>query len=277
MTTSHNYTGKTLNDLVESSCHEYATRPSLSLAFKEPLSYSELFEKILALAAQLKETGVRKKDKIAILAENSPNWAMSYMAAIRIGAIVVPILPDFPESDVRHILNEAKAKVLFTTQRQIEKIYELEKHTINRIITLDDSHGDKELAANIETFSSFLAKATQLPEKKRQKLKEPANVNPEDLASIIYTSGTSGHSKAVMLSHRNLYSNVCSANQLVKITSHWTFLSILPMSHTYEFTVGFLLPFLNGARIVYAGKSPPLRSSKGYAKRNTQQPSALFP
>ncbi|MCB2181001.1 MAG: AMP-binding protein [Desulfobulbaceae bacterium] len=256
MTTSHNYTGKTLNDLVESSCHEYATRPSLSLAFKEPLSYSELFEKILALAAQLKETGVRKKDKIAILAENSPNWAMSYMAAIRIGAIVVPILPDFPESDVRHILNEAKAKVLFTTQRQIEKIYELEKHTINRIITLDDSHGDKELAANIETFSSFLAKAAQLPEKKRQKLREPANVNPEDLASIIYTSGTSGHSKAVMLSHRNLYSNVCSANQLVKITSHWTFLSILPMSHTYEFTVGFLLPFLNGARIVYAGKSP---------------------
>ncbi|MFH1216728.1 MAG: AMP-binding protein [Pseudomonadota bacterium] len=247
--------GNTLNTLVEESCSRFAVQPALSLAFQNPMTYGEFFDRIIRVAALLKEAGIRKKDKVAILGENSPNWAIAYLGVIRLGAIAVPILPDFPESDVRHILTDAKAKILFTTQRQIEKIYELGSSKINSIIMLDDSPPEKHLG-QIETFSSFMAKSTQLPPKKLEVAARDSSVSSDEICAIIYTSGTSGHSKAVMLSHGNLYANVTSANQLIRIMPDWTFLSILPMSHTYEFTIGFLLPLLNGCRIVYAGKAP---------------------
>ncbi|MEW6518711.1 MAG: AMP-binding protein [Thermodesulfobacteriota bacterium] len=250
-----NSAAETLNELAETSCRKFAERPALSLAFHQPITYGELFDRLVSTASVLQSSGIRKKDKVAILAENSPNWAIAYLAAIRLGAIVVPILPDFPEADVRHILTDAKVKILFTTQRQIEKIYELRDSKLSAVIMLDDTTTEK-MISNVETFSAFLAKADQLRDKCRQLADRPPTVGPDDLAGIIYTSGTSGHSKAVMLSHGNLCANVNSANELIRITPDWTFLSILPMSHTYEFTIGFLLPLLNGARIVYAGKPP---------------------
>ncbi len=252
--TRHN-ASKTLNSLVETSCHTFSDRPALSLAFEEPFTYQEFFDKIIRLAALLKDAGVKKKDKIAILASNSPNWALAYLATIRLGAIAVPILPDFPGADVRHIIQNSKTKILFTIKQQIEKIEELERHTIRTIITLDDSQPAYS-ASTVEPFSLFLAKADKLPKKKIQDVTNSPDVSPDDVASIIYTSGTSGHSKAVMLSHSNLYANVSSLDKLINIKPEWTFLSILPMSHTYEFTLGFLLPLHKGARIVYAGKSP---------------------
>ncbi|MCK9294590.1 MAG: AMP-binding protein [Desulfobulbaceae bacterium] len=246
---------ETLNELAETSCRKFAQRPALSLAFQQPITYGELFDRLIRTATVLKDMGIRKKDRLAILAENSPNWAITYLAAIRLGVIVVPILPDFPEADVRHILTDAKVKILFTTQRQIEKIYELRDNKLSSIIMLDDSPPEKFLN-RVETFSTFLAKADQSRDKSQQLAERPPPVCPDDLAGIIYTSGTSGHSKAVMLSHGNLCANVKAANELIRITQDWTFLSILPMSHAYEFTIGFLLPLLNGARIVYAGKPP---------------------
>jgi len=255
MLPKNNAATETLNELAETSCKEFAQRPALSLAFQQPITYGELFDRLIRTASVLKDTGIRKKDKVSILAENSPNWAIAYLAAIRLGAIVVPILPDFPETDVRHILTDAKVKILFTTQRQIEKIYELRDSKLSSIIMLDDSPPEK-VVNNVETFSTFLAKADQMQDKSRQLADRTPPVGPDDLAGIIYTSGTSGHSKAVMLSHGNLCANVKAANELIRITPDWTFLSILPMSHTYEFTIGFLLPLLNGARIVYAGKPP---------------------
>ncbi|MBI5556167.1 MAG: AMP-binding protein [Deltaproteobacteria bacterium] len=246
---------KTLNDLIEGSCGKFPLRPALSMAFQQPVTYGELFDRIIRTATVLKDMGLRKKDKVAILAENSPNWAVAYLGVVRLGAIVVPILPDFPEADVRHIIADAKVKILFTSQRLIEKIYELRNCKIPSIIMLDDSPPEREFA-NVETFSRFLSRFDQLRKKYPREADRRPDVEAGDLAAIIYTSGTSGHSKAVMLSHGNLHANVSSANQLLRITPEWTFLSILPMSHTYEFTIGFLLPLLNGARIVYAGKAP---------------------
>ncbi|MCK5196647.1 MAG: AMP-binding protein, partial [Desulfobulbaceae bacterium] len=119
-----------------------------------------------------------------------------------------------------------------------------------------------------------LSNVEQLSEKKRAKLNNmAAEIDENDLASIIYTSGTSGHSKAVMLSHRNLLSNVRSTDHLVTITPDWTFLSILPLSHTYEFTIGFLLPLYKGCRIAYAGKSPTPRILKQICKH--EKPTAI--
>ncbi|NTV14968.1 MAG: long-chain fatty acid--CoA ligase [Desulfobulbaceae bacterium] len=242
---------RTLNALIDASCEKFGDRPALSVAFQDPLTYQELRGSILRVAAKLTAWGFTKGDRVAILAENSPRWCMAYLGAVRIGVVVVPILPDFPESDILHILPDAGVRLLFTTEKQIEKIGELAGHKLEKVVTLDDFRSPREICETVP-FRDFLAADSGLARK------EPLGSAPgsDDLASIIYTSGTSGHSKAVLLSHGNLCANVDSASGLVNITPDWTFVSVLPISHTYEFTVGFLLPMRQGARVVYCDQRP---------------------
>ena len=248
---------KTINFLLETSAERFGDRPALGMALEKPLTYGDLFRSVIGMADVLKKQGVLKGDKIAILGENSPNWGIACLAAMRVGAVVVPILPDFPEADIHHILLDSEAKILFTTQRQMEKVLGIRDHKLLSVITLDDFRAESDLL-NVEPISHFIEKARsflrQIPDKIG--LKSTA-VTEDDLASIIYTSGTSGHSKAVMLTHGNFIANVLTtSNHLLEIQPEWTFLSILPLSHTYEFTLGFLFPLLNGSRIVYLGKTP---------------------
>lgn len=242
---------RTLNALLDASCEKFAERPALSLAFQDPLTYRELRSNFLRVAAKLSALGFKKGDRVAILAENSPRWCMAYLGAVRLGVVVVPILPDFPESDILHILPDAGVRLLFTTEKQIEKIGELAGCQLAKVVTLDDFRGHREICETVP-FSDFLAAGVLNPRKESS----ASAPDSDDLASIIYTSGTSGHSKAVMLSHGNLCANVHSASGLVNITPDWTFVSVLPISHTYEFTVGFLLPMRQGARVVYCDQRP---------------------
>ena len=245
----------TLNLLLEESARSFGDRPAVGFAFQPPIRHGEFHQKALEVAALLRERGIKKGDRVAILADNSPQWGMAYFGIVRLGAIAVPILPDFPEADVKHILDEAGAKILFTTQRQLEKLYELPGSRLKTIITLDDATDQNNLVATLP-FSQFLATAADLPEKKKTLATDLAD--PDDIASIIYTSGTSGHAKAVMLSHKNFISSVRATLAIFpdKPIQGWTFLSILPMSHAYEFTTSFLVPLITGSRIVYAGKTP---------------------
>jgi len=247
---------RTLNEFLERSVEKFKDRPALSKAFETPITYKEFFEKVLKVTDLLIEIGINKGDRVAILGENSPNWGISYFAIVRTGAIAVPMLPDFPEADIRHILLDSEAKVLFTTQKQIEKVGYLDRLKLKHIITLDNFKTD-EYSLKIEPISNIVDKAIdflkRLPETIGLKSKE---LSEHDIASIIYTSGTSGHSKAVMLTHKNLVSNALACSLLMELNSEDTFLSILPLSHTYEFTVGFLLALVNGARIVYNDKPP---------------------
>jgi long-chain acyl-CoA synthetase len=246
--------GMTLNYVIDSSCSKYKDNPAIGMAMEEPLSYGEFHERILALATRMQQEGVGKGDHVAILGENSHNWGMAYLAIVRLGAVAVPILPDLPESDVHHILNEMQVKVLFTTQKQIEKIYELRQELRGPVITLDDYTAEISVVVVIP-FADYLAEALATFRDNTDNPFFPP-VNENDLASILYTSGTSGYSKAVMLSHKNLTANAYAAAGLKKIEPGSVWLSILPMSHTYEFTCGFILPLLCGARIAYAGKTP---------------------
>ncbi len=244
----------TLNYVMDSSCSKFADLPAMGMAMEKALTYREFKDRVLALAARMHMEGVKKGDHVALLAENSQNWGIAYFAIVRLGAIAVPILPDFPEIDVHYILNEMKVKILFITQRQIEKIYELNKVLPGPIITLDDYAGI-EGVVEVRRFTEYMEGAIAFVQEQGQGLEFP-EVGEDDLASILYTSGTSGYSKAVMLTHKNLTSNAYSASSLVEITTGDVFLSILPMSHTYEFTCGFVLPLLKGCRIAYAGQTP---------------------
>ena len=245
----------TLNQLVDNSCSLYGDLPVIGMALENPLTYAEFHENILLLAAQLREFGVEQGDRVALLGENSHHWAMAYLAIVRLGAVAVPVLPDLPEADVHHILTEMECDLVFLTQRQSEKIYEIRKE-LATLITLDDSV-DETGVLSVTPFSEVLASARKrfLDDFQGGHLTFP-EVDRNDLASILYTSGTSGFSKAVMLSHANLCANAESVAGIIDIPPGSVFLSVLPIAHTYEFTVGFLMPLLKGYRVVYAGKTP---------------------
>jgi long-chain acyl-CoA synthetase len=244
----------TLNRVIDSSYEKYRDNPAIGMAMEPPLSYAEFRERIVALAARFLREGIEKGDRVAILSENSHNWGIAYLATVRIGAVAVPILPDLPEGDVHHILNAMKVKALFITQKQIEKIYELQHELEAPVITLDD-HLPELHVIQVLPFSRYLEEAVTAFREDPDETVFPV-VGEQDLASILYTSGTSGYSKAVMLTHKNLASNARAASTLMDVPARAVWLSILPMSHTYEFTCGFILPLLCGARIAYAGKTP---------------------
>ncbi|MBM9536886.1 AMP-binding protein [Desulfobulbus alkaliphilus] len=245
----------TLNDFIDISCRKYRQLPAIGMALEDSWTYKELHERILAIAARLQADGVKQGDRVALLGENSHTWGTVYLAAMRLGATAVPIFPDLPDADVHHILREMQCKVIFVTQRQIEKIYDCQQQ-LKKVITLDDYRDATGLVA-LRTFSDFLAEALEqfgVAARNEELLFPP--VSKDELACILYTSGTSGFSKAVMLTHANLCANAYSASAVMHIDPQSVFFSVLPLSHTYEFTVGFLLPLLTGCRIVYAGKTP---------------------
>ena len=202
----------TLTCMLETSVNRFRFRPALSMAFEKPMTYNDFHKSVVSIARILKKQGVMKGDKIAILGENSPNWGIAYFAAVQSGAIVVPILPDFSEADVHHVLIDSEAKILFTTQKQMEKVLGMREHKLQTVITLDDFNAEIDWLP-VEPFSKFIEKALnffrQIPDKIGWK---SGDISEDDIASIIYTSGTSGHSKAVMLTHKNFIANVLAAD-----------------------------------------------------------------
>ncbi len=244
-----------LNELLDISCRRYGKNKAIGMALKEPITYQQLHGRVLVLAAYMRSLGVEFGDRVAILAENSHNWGTVYLAVVRLGAVCVPVLPDLPEADVHHVLGEMQCKLLFITKRQIEKIYEL-KQAVNYLVTLDN-YEDSSKVMSVITFDFFLAEAEKQfgQEMLEEKLEFP-DIETDHLASILYTSGTSGFSKAVMLTHANLCANAFAAGMVVTLPSEPVFLSVLPVSHTYEFTVGFIMPLTKGGCILYAGKTP---------------------
>lgn len=247
----------TLPLFLEDCVKKYGNNPALSKALEEPFTYKEMLEKVHSMSLLLEEKAINAGDRVAILGENSPNWGISYFAIVAIGAIAVPILPDFPESDIHHILIDSECKLLFSTYKQYERLGDLSTTRIKSVIMLDDFKEDTH-STKMESITDIFERAIDYIKKK---IPSPfgsffKKTSEDDVVSIIYTSGTSGHSKAVMLTHKNFISNVIAISLLTRIDHTDSFLSILPLSHCYEFTIGFLLPLLRGARIIYLSKPP---------------------
>ncbi|HNY08049.1 MAG TPA: AMP-binding protein, partial [Bacteroidales bacterium] len=242
----------TIRHLLINSFQQFADLDALSYVDSPAITYRELYQKVFTLSVQLKGIGITKGDKIAILSGNGPNWGISYLATVCMGAVVVPILNDFSKNEIQNILNHSETKVLFISKNLLHKMgnegYEFVKHIIN-----------------IEDFSantSFESFALPFPDPSNTDF-STANIDElfgtlEDdaLASIIYTSGTTGQSKGVMLSHKNLMSNMQNTSRIQPITPNDRLLSVLPLSHTYECTLGFLLPLSSGGQIFYFKGAP---------------------
>jgi len=236
----------TLPSLLNRSVELYGDKKVLSKVDQEPMTYNELTYNVHNMIKLLKDNGVRKGDKVALLSENMPNWAIAYFSVTYFGGVIVPILPDFHPADVQHIIRHSEAKAVFVSKRHLQTIEDLEDSNMKFGILLDDLTIIDEL-----TNHTYISKLKQ-----RISSKELPKPSEDDMAALLYTSGTTGHSKGVMLSHKNLVTNAMSAYKNVHITSDDTFLSILPLAHTLECTVGMIVPILHGSDIVYIDKVP---------------------
>ncbi len=240
----------TLPNLINESVIKYKNHLSLVYAGEGSYTYGDLGEDINLVSDYLKELGVKKGDKVAILSTNMPNWGIAFFAIQVSGAVAVPILPDFHEKEVFTILEHSEAKVLFVNKQLYSKVLKNLPNNCEHTILIENF---AYIPNNTPTENlSLLASSKPL-----EPMGFPAvNVEEEDLASIIYTSGTTGNSKGVMLTQKNLAWTTQQCYELQEIKVEDRFISILPLSHTLENTVGFLLPVKFGASVHYLKKPP---------------------
>ena len=201
-------------------------------------TYADLKHRSDALSKKLTQYGIGAGDKVAILSQSMPNWSAAFFSIVPFGRIAIPILPDSSENEVTNIINHSESKVIFVSQRLASKVSEEIRKKMTLVIDMDTF---EVLNANEDQFTCD--GKTSIP-------------TPEDIATIIYTSGTTGSAKGVVLSHRNLTSNVISCYRTCKRTSKDRWLSILPMAHTLEMTICMLYPMYCGATVYYLSKPP---------------------
>ena len=245
---------KTLVELLKQATAKHPKKEVLR--FKQDKKWvsitgEELFERVRNVALGLYDTGIRKWDRVAILAESGPLWTISDYAVLATGAINVPIYPTQPPNQVEYILRESQPKLLFiSNSKQMRRVGEvLKKFPDLRIVPFQATSN----AENVTPYEKIEEAGAQLFKEKRGLFDAVSNdVNPRDLASIIYTSGTTGEPKGVLLSHANILSNALSAGQLFNLKESDFMLSFLPLSHIFERTVLYLCLHF-GVQINYAG------------------------
>lgn len=192
----------------------------------------------------LSSYGVGAEDKVALLSGSTPNWAVAFFSTVAFGRVTVPILPDFSENEVTNVLTHSESKALFVSERLLPKV------SAGCLEAL-------EVVIDILTLKPIYVKGQKVEGDvvgdKTATLSEP---NSESLAALIYTSGTTGKAKGVMLAHRNFTNNIVGAWDFFPIKTDDVFLSILPLAHTYELSLGMIYPFSGGSCVAYMTKKP---------------------
>lgn len=191
-----------------------------------------------SLSKKLTQYGIGAGDKVAILSQSMPNWSVAFFSIVPFGRIAIPILPDSSPNEVTNILEHSESKVIFVSQKLASKVSQ-------------ECRDKMTLVIDIDTFEVIQADDQQFTCDGRT-----AIPTPDDIATIIYTSGTTGSAKGVVLSHRNLASNVITCYHACKRTEKDRWLSVLPMAHTLEMTLSMLYPMYCGATVYYLPKPP---------------------
>jgi long-chain acyl-CoA synthetase len=241
----------TLSKAFWRSVEQHGEKPALLVKREKqyrPITYTELGRRVYAFARALHELGVRKGDRVAILAENCPEWAITDWATLCLGAITVPIYPTLTAPQVGEILSDSEPKVLVVSdKKQRRKACEAVEGTgLNpQIICIEPDSGGE-----TPSFEQMLNQPGALTESELRALVDASQ--PDDIITFIYTSGTTGEPKGAMLTHRNLISNIEAVLELIDWRPDDVFLSFLPLSHVFERMGGHFLPIYAGLTIAYA-------------------------
>ena len=229
----------TLNKVFQYTTSKYWDRTMAQFVDGEQkYTYSSFGEKCNMLSTRMSRFGISAGDKVAILSQNMPNWTLAFFAATAFGRVAIPILPDSSENEVTNILNHSESKVIFISKRLR---YKLSQECIDKLTLVVDIETLEFIKKNKEDFQC------------NGWIKDP---QPDDLATILYTSGTTGKAKGVMLSHRNICHNLVASFKAQPCFKNDRFLSILPMAHAYEMCVSSLYSMYVGACCYYISKPP---------------------
>ena len=225
----------TLYELVRNSVEKFASKVAFSMFEGDDVTYAEVGRRIEKVQEILTGAGLRAGDKVALLSSNMPNWGVCYFAVTSAGMVAVPILPDFSGEELDMIIAHSEAKALLVSDRLFTK---LSKQTIERLNVVVRTKNLGVIAQRVRGEGTM------------------AVPKPDDLAVIIYTSGPTSKPKGVMLTHAALCAQVGISSGIFPVLPDDVFLSVLPLSHTYECSIGMIYPFSMGARVVYLDRPP---------------------
>lgn len=222
------------------------------------VSYGKVADRILWCHYVFRKSGIKRGDKMALIGKNSTNWSIVYLAAVTYGAAIVPMLPDFHVDDFHHLVNHSDSRLLFASDAIYEKLDENKMQDLEGIFSLT---GFELLHSKSKSLPKAPAKADEnyleafdgALTRDNFKLERIEN---GELAGLLYTSGTSGFSKGVMLPHNSLAANVRFAQKNIALKAGDTILSFLPTAHTFGCTFDFLFPFCVGCHTTFLGKIP---------------------
>ncbi len=234
--------------MFEDAVQQYGNKPALAHKPRggtyEDISYTEFGASVDAFSKGLNALGVQKGDRIAILSENRPEWAISDFGILKAGAVNVPMFSTLTAAQVGYILKDSGAKIIcVSTEKQLEKVTSIrdEVPTLEQVIIFDAIEGETQ--AGVIQFTAACEMAGE----------EVGSDSQEDaVATIIYTSGTTGNPKGVMLTHANFISNLQACKSLIDVSETDVLLSFLPLSHVFERLGGHYVPLFSGAKIAYA-------------------------
>lgn len=229
--------------LIPEVVSKFANHKALGFVDEEMMTYAEMGRKISAVKAFLEALEIKQGDKVVIYSQNIPNWGIVYFALQCLGIVAVPVLPDFNPFELENVLKHSESKTIFISQNLEYKLAELKNSFPEIIIRID----------NLEVIKSNI-KGVVFDENAQSDTLYFSK--PDEMAILLYTSGTTGDSKGVMLSQKNAIYNAFQSGEVQNVPEHSRFLSVLPLSHTYENTIGLILPVMKGANITYLRKPP---------------------
>lgn len=248
-----------LINYIENSLKKHHDLPALSDYKGETYSYNEIARQILKFHLFYEQAGIKQGDKVALLGKNSARWCMVYLSAITYGAVIVPVLPDFRPDDLHYIVNHSEAVILFCADNIYQEMDLRKMPLIRAVLSLTNFqalHMDGEILAD-----ALKAADTHFDKKYAGDCIASGNyhfpdITNDQLAEISYTSGTTGVSKGVMLTHNNLSANVWYARRMMPLKHSDAIVSFLPLAHTYGCAFEFLFPFSIGCHITILTRTP---------------------
>ncbi len=253
---------ETLPEMIRALAARYAGTDKAALGYKDKatkawtdISWDALYEQVRTVAAFLHARGVRKGDRVALLSENRPEWAITDLAAQMLGAVTVALYTTVPASQVAYIVHDSSARVLVvSTGLQLRKADKAVSDCpdLEVVVSMAEPRKDRP-GTPVVTWAEALAEGARHRAAAADEVDALADaVGPDDLSALIYTSGTTGEPKGVMMTHRNLVSNALAAHERIDVFESDVHLSFLPLSHAFERTAGYTAMLSGGAQIVYA-------------------------
>ena len=244
---------KTVKEIFQNSTTKYADNTFILEKFnsKEPfkeIKYSEFRSDVISLGTALNDYLKIKDTRVVIIGENTYHWYVSYMAMLCGSGIAVPVDKELPENEIINVINRSKATAVIYSTKKKEVIHKIIDSKATKVKYFIQMNSDDELKDG-KVGLNYLIKQGNILLNNGNNSYMDIQIDPNEFKILIFTSGTTSNSKGVMLCNRNLAENINAVSAYVKLYPNDRLMSILPLHHTYESTIGYLLPFANGASI----------------------------